>query len=529
MKKKKQIAIITIIIMLLNMFSPYVTLFNNISYAGTGVLEENPLIFNNLGITTKGSNRILKVEIALVSEAVINGFDLQFKVDTSKLVPCNKNTGTETTSIGMITAISDYYMGNLYTREYNSSTNVFHFLATEPAGGTDIVESGYVPGETGDPAIDENGAGYPAYYPVITLSFKVVDETLTAENIPLEVFTLSSAGAGLPTGLKVNYTNGSGVRVSKDLQLAGKGFAEPEKEIESITIKENPDNTTYEHGDTVDLTGGIIEVKFKDQSTEEIDMTDPEVSIKSGSPADVNNQTVTIEYKGKEASFDITVTDPIQSLEVTSPMDKIEYNHGDSIDFSGLELTATKKSGATEILTKDSEGLTISEEEASVTSSNFTQTSPEGEVPVKGRQQINFTYQGKTASQTIIVNDTISSIEVKTQPDKTVYKYGEDLDLSGAVVEVTLSSGAKTDIDLPDGSVQVSTYNNTTIGTKQNLTVTIGDKVAANTIDVEVYNYVTSSQLTEPLKVDYKYNEELSVAGGRLKLVCADGDVTNVN
>ena len=529
MKKKKQIAIITIIIMLLNMFFPYTSLFKNISYAGTGVLEEHPLIVNNLGITTKGSNRILKVELALVSEAVINGFDLQFKVDTTKLVPCNKNTGAETTSIGMISTISDYYMGNLYTREYDSSTNIFHFLATEPAGGTDIVENGYVPGETGDPAIDENGEGYPAYYPVITLSFKVVDDELTAENIPLDVFTLSSAGAGLPTGLKVNYTNETGIRVSKDLQLAGKGFVEPGKEIDSITVEKDPDNTNYEHGDTIDLTGGIIKVTYTDQSSDEIDMTNPGVSIKSGSPADVDNQTVTVEYKGKETSFNITVTDPIQSLTVSKPMDKIEYNHGDSIDFSGLELTVIKKSGATEKLTKDSQGVTTSEEEASVNSSKFTQTSPEGEVPVKGKQEIEFTYQGKTATQTIIVNDTISNIEVTSQPNKTIYKYGENLDLSGAVVKVTLASGAETNINLPDGSVQLSTYSNTTVGTKQNLSVTMKDKVATDTIDVEVYNYVTSSQLTEPIKVEYKYNEDLSVTGGRLRLDWADGDTTNVN
>lgn len=529
MKKKKQIAIITIIIMLLNMFFPYVSLFNNIAYAGTGVLEEYPLIINNLGITTNGSNRILKVEIALVSEATINGFDLQFKVDTSRLVPCNKNTGAATNSIGMITAVSDYYGGTLYTKEYDSSTNVFHILGAEPAGGTDLVENGFVPGEVGDSAIDENGAGYPAYYPVITLSFKVVDDEITAENIPLDVFTLSSAGAGLPTGLKVNYTNGSGVRVSKDLQLGGKGFAEPEKQIESIAIKQEPNNTTYEHGDTIDLTGGIIEITYDDQTTEEIDMTNSGVSIKSGSPADVNNQTVTVEYKGNETTFDITVTDPIESLKISSSMDKIEYNHGDSIDFSGLELTATKKSGATETLTKDSQGVTTSEEQANVNSSTFTQTSAEGEIPVKGKQQINFTYQGKTVTQTIIVNDTITNIAVTSQPNKTIYKYGEDLDLTGAVVEVTLASGAKTDINLPDGSIQISTYNNTIVGRKQNLSVTMGEKVATNTIDVEVYNYVTSSQLTEPTKVDYKYNEELSVVGGRIKLNWADGNVTNVN
>ena len=57
MKKEKKIALITLLVMILNMFSPYSILFNNISKAATGVLGENPIIINNLGVTKKGSNR----------------------------------------------------------------------------------------------------------------------------------------------------------------------------------------------------------------------------------------------------------------------------------------------------------------------------------------------------------------------------------------------------------------------------------------------------------------------------------------
>ena len=83
-------ALITLLVMILNMFSPYSILFNNISNAATGVLGDDPIILNNLGVTTKGSNKILTVEIAAVTEAVLNGFDFQFKIDTSKITPCNK-------------------------------------------------------------------------------------------------------------------------------------------------------------------------------------------------------------------------------------------------------------------------------------------------------------------------------------------------------------------------------------------------------------------------------------------------------
>lgn len=527
METKRKVALLTVIIILLNVFSPYIPIFNNTVFAATGVLEENPLILNNLGITQKGNNRILKVEIALVSEAVINGFDLQFKVDPSKLSPCNKNTGSATNSIAMITTPSDYYAGTLQIKTYDSSTNTFHFTATEQAGGFDIAENGYIPGEVGDPAIDENGDGYPVYYPVLTLSFKVMDDSITEDNITLDMFELVPITVGLPTGLKVNYNNTEGIRVSKDVTLGGKGFALPEKEIESISVKTNPNNTTYNHGDNIDLTGGEITVTYKDKSTEDISMTDPEVSILSGSPANVKNNTVTLSYKGKTTSFNITVNDPITSFTVSKPMEKLEYEHGDNFDFTGLELTVTKQSGATEKLTKDSEGVTVSETQANVDSDNFTKTSGEGVVPVKGTQKIIFSYSGKTATQTVVVNDTIQSIKLTSQPSKKIYKYGESLDLTGAAVEITLGSGAKTNINLPDGIVKISEYSPTATGEKQHMTVTVNETQAPETIDVEVYDYIKTVKLTEPNKTEYKYGEDLNLAGGKLTFTWASGKTTN--
>ena len=301
------------------------------------------------------------------------------------------------------------------------------------------------------------------------------------------------------------------------MPLATKGFTNAEKQIASISVKTNPTTTAYEHGDTIDLTGGVIQVTYDDNSTEYVDMIDPSVSIATGSPADVNNPIVKLDYKGQETSFNITVTDPIQSLSVATPMTQGEYDHGDTLNFAGLTLSAVTKSGSTTTISSTTPGLTISETTANINSPNFTKTSGSSDVEVRGTQVIKFTYDGKTAQQTIIVNDKIASINVVTQPNKTVFKYGETLDITGATVKVTLESGDTTNINLPDGSATVSAFDNTQTGSKQNLTVTINDKTAPETIDVEAYNYVKETTLTEPTKVDYKYNENLDVTGGRIK------------
>ena len=274
---KKKIAFLTVLIILLNMFAPYSVLFTNTVYAATGEIEENPVVFSNLGIVNKGTNRILKVQVAIASEEVINGLDLKFKINTNSITPCNKNTGSAIANIALSSTVSDYYLGTFQTKTYSGGE--YRLKTTEPAGGTDIVGNGYIPGAMGDPDFDDAGAGYPAYYPMITLFFKVLDDSLTADNIALDdLFTLVPVTGSLPTGMKISYNNASGIAVSKDIStIGGNGFAEAEKTVTGMVIKTDPTNLSYTHGDTIDLTGGLITVTYDDGTEEDIPMTDPAV------------------------------------------------------------------------------------------------------------------------------------------------------------------------------------------------------------------------------------------------------------
>ena len=526
MKVKKRIALATVIIIILSMFSPYSVLINT-AQAATGTIEAEPVVFNNLGITTKGANRILTVQIAIASEEIINGLDLKFTIDTDRIVPCNRNTGAQTTNMTLATLQNTYYSGMVMGKTYTNGTN--RLTVVEYAGGFDIIGNGYIPGQMGDPEFDDPGEGFAGYYPIMNYYFKVLDDNITEDNVPSDLFTLTPQTGSLPTGCKIAYMGPSGTeQLSKDLTvMTFKNFAEPEKEVESISVANEPTKTTYNHGDTVNLSGGKIQVTYTDKSTEEIDMTNADVSIVSGSPANVNNNTVTLTYKGKTCSFDITVNDPISSLTVSKSMQDLEYDHGENFDFTGLQLTATMKSGAKQTLSYNSSGVTISETQANVDSPNFTQTSSIGNTPVRGTQKITFTYQGKTATQSVVVNDTITGVELVSQPTKTLYKYGESLNLSGATVRVSLGSGASTNIDLPDGIVETSEFSSTLTGEEQHLTATVNGIEATGAIDVEVYDYIREVRLTEPNKGEYKVGEDLNLAGGRLALTWGSGRVTN--
>ena len=90
MKMKKRIALLTVFIIIMNLFAPYSVLFNSTVQAASTQIEEHPIVLTNLGITQKTQGRVLAVQVALSSETVIKGMDLQFKVDSTKLKPCNK-------------------------------------------------------------------------------------------------------------------------------------------------------------------------------------------------------------------------------------------------------------------------------------------------------------------------------------------------------------------------------------------------------------------------------------------------------
>ena len=515
-KMKKMLSVILIVLLLFNVFSPCLSFA---AYQQDGQDKYNVLRVSNITKSSSG-NYVFYVEYAAIADTYIGSFDMSLSYDTSKFATARKDTGAANTSVARVT-------------ETNSDCFTFQ---------TKTVSNGSIRmlGTTTDwwcAADDgESSASFGSELRIFRVYFYLVDPSqwkldgskeITSDMISLKPTASSQTGYKQRIAQDIDGTSPTYITNTK--YLATEGFAEKEKSVNSISVKTNPSKTTYEHGDMVNLSGGVLKVTYDDSTTEDISMTDSNVKITNPTTgkADVNNQTITISYKGKTTTLKLNVTDPVKSLAVATPMSKVEYNHGETFDFTGLALKATKKSGATINLTPSSSGVSKSETTANVNSANFTKTSTTGTVPISGIQKITFTYEGKTVTQSVAVNDTISSITLAKQPTKTVYKQGENLDLTGAVVQVTLGSGGKANIDLPDGSVTVSTYNPSTTGSKQNLVVKLGTATASNTIDVEAYNYISNSTLVKPIKTSYKYGEALDLKGGKLDFTWKSGNMTN--
>ena len=455
---------------------------------------------------------IAHISLVLRGNLNFSGFDVAYKYDSSVMQP-TYNAGTKRKPNYQVATTMDDWDPTISAWGSSISENNTWLFANENKFRIE-----------GSTAVDKNPSILGEDVVIADMYFSLEDG-YDLTNIPSTVL-VPQAGNGLETGIALVYDT---YYLLTNVGYYGtEGTAQAEKEVDTISVKNNPTKTNYEHGDTIDLTGGIITVNYTDGTFEDINMTDPKVGITTGNTADVNTSYVGISYGGKQTSFNITVTDPVDTLVIDTPMTKTEYSHGENIDFSGLKLKATKRSGATEVLTSSSSDLSISENTADINSSKFTAFPDDGTGIKKGTQKITFSYKGKSIDGTIVVNDTVDTVELTNQPTKQVYKYGENLDLTGAKLKISFGSGNTSLINLPDGNVAVSAYSSTTIGTKQNLTVTYGGKTAVKTIDVEVYNYIDSASITPPNKVEYSYNTDLDLTGASMQLIWKNSNVTSV-
>ena len=506
-------------LILISMFIQTLSPFNNISNAAN--IENLAPMDQYLVMVVDNSEDaqydyedygIAHISLVLRGNLNFSGFDVAFKYDSSVMQPT-------------------YNAGTKRRPDYQVATTMDDWDPTISAWGSSISENNtwLFPSENkfrieGTTAVDKNPSVLGEDVVIADMYF-LLEDGYDLTNIPSTVL-VPQAGNGLETGIALIYDT---YYLLTNVGYYGtEGTAQAEKEVDTISVKNNPTKTNYEHGETIDLTGGVITVNYTDGTSEDIDMTDSKVGITTGNTADVNTNYVGISYNGKQTSFNITVTDPVDTLIVNKPMTKTEYSHGETLDFSGLELKATKRSGATQILTASSSDISISENTADINSSNFTASPDDGTGITKGTQKITFSYKGKSVDGTIVVNDTVDSVELTDQPTKQVYKYGESLDLTGAKLKINFGSGNTSIINLPDGNAVVSAYSSTTIGTKQNLTVTYGGKTAVKTIDVEVYNYIDSASITPPNKVEYSYNTDLDITGASMQLIWKNSNVTSV-
>ena len=163
-------------------------------------------------------------------------------------------------------------------------------------------------------------------------------------------------------------------------------------------------------------------------------------------PADTAN------YNNATGTITLTVAeDTVQSIAVTTPPTKTTYTYGESLDITGMVVTATYASGATKPVTAD---MTVTPTELTTSVTALT-----------------ISYGGKTTIQAITVNP-----KAVNNPTITLSDYS--FEFTGKAITPTVVSVKDGETVIPAGEYTVSYSNNVNVGTNAALTIT--DKAGGN-------------------------------------------------
>jgi len=126
-------------------------------------------------------------------------------------------------------------------------------------------------------------------------------ESISMSDSNVSVTGFSNTTVGKKT-LTVTY---SGKKTTFDVNVVAKS-------ISKIEIVSKPTKLSYvQNSETLNLSGGKIKATYNDNTTETIDMTNSNVSVTGFSNSTTGTKTLTVTYKSKKVTFDISIIDKL--------------------------------------------------------------------------------------------------------------------------------------------------------------------------------------------------------------------------
>ena len=206
-------------------------------------------------------------------------------------------------------------------------------------------------------------------------TWKVYAEALKTAN---DIYASNAA-----TQAEVDAAAAALTKAQNELKVAE---PEPVVTVVSITVTA-PTKTEYTAGEELDLDGMKVTVKYS--NGEEKEITEG-YEVSGYDKAKTGEQTVTVTYEGKTATFKVTVKEEakpvtLESITVTAPT-KTEYTVGDELDLAGMKVVAKYSDDTEKEIT---EGYEVSGYDKAKT----------------GEQTVTVTYEGKTATFKVTVKE----------------------------------------------------------------------------------------------------------------------------
>ena len=164
----------------------------------------------------------------------------------------------------------------------------------------------------------------------------------------------------------------------------------------------------------------------------------------------------------------------VTELTLESKPAKLEYVQGEELDLSGLVLNALYENGYTAQIQAEDDGIKVSGYDAQKT----------------GDQTVTVSFGGQSVTFTVTVAEKekpgieFTGITIANLPDKTEYVQGEELDLTGIIVEAHYSDTSVIKLQEGENGYTVSGYDAQKTG-EQTITISYNGDSVTFTVNVK--------------------------------------------
>ena len=175
------------------------------------------------------------------------------------------------------------------------------------------------------------------------------------------------------------------------------------EKVKSASIKTEPTKKSYIKGQYIDLTGGVLNVTYEDNTTSEINMTDPSVKVYDFNTDLVGNRSVTLLFEGQFLTYNIMVYD-VERIEIKNNPTKVTYVKGEELNLSG---------GSINVIYNDDKIEELPMTDRSVTVSGYKKNNV-------GNQELTVTYNNKTAKFNVTVKEASYVVQFDTDGGSSI-------------------------------------------------------------------------------------------------------------
>ena len=281
--------------------------------------------------------------------------------------------------------------------------------------------------------------------------------------------------------------------------------------LQGINIDTTNVKKAFVTNETFEYTGLVVTAKYNKGSDQVLNPGDYQVSTPDMTSA--GTKTVTVTYQNKNATYQITVSEPepeLLSIILDSSAVKKSYYVNDQLDLTGLIVKAHYDKG---------EDVVLNDSQYNVEAVDMSTAGTKTVVISYQRQRNSFEIQ--VAVKPVI---GIKSIAVTQMPNKVNYVEGEQFDPTGLVITATYTND--TTAPLGEDDYQLSSPNMATAGEKTIEVAAANGMTTSFKITVVAAAPVLQSLIlvTDEVKKAYYVNDTLDLDGLVVKAHYDKGD-----